>query len=257
MKKKIVAVTFMVVTLSSIAINLFAWGKKGHQMVAEVAFNYLDAATKARILIALKGYNIEQAATWMDDMRDNPALQYLKSWHFVNIDKGAAYKSTGSDAVFELDRVIKALMHRSALPADTVQRDLLILFHLVGDLHQPLHVGYGSDLGGNKIQVTYGKNTTDNLHSVWDGDIIYTKKISLADCIRMNSIYTPAQIADIQKIDVMQWMEGSRAYLATNVYNFQRFTITPAYADQNAPVIEKQIGIAGLRLAAVLKAAFK
>jgi hypothetical protein len=257
MKKLILTLLLLTGALFTFTNKSYAWGKAGHQMVAEVAFNYLDAATKAKVLKALNSYNIEQAATWMDDQRGNTSLAYMKSWHFVNIDKGAAYKTTGSDAAFQLNRVITALMHRSTLPADTVQRDLLILFHLMGDLHQPLHVGYGADLGGNKTAVAFPGNPKNNLHHVWDGDIIYNKHIALADCIKANKAYTPAQIAAIQKVDVMAWLTQSRAYLATNVYTFQNKTITQAYADTNAAIVEKQIGIAGLRLAGILKAAFK
>jgi hypothetical protein len=256
MKSRAIAALVVLFTLFSSANSVFAWGKQGHQMVAEVAFNYLDATTKAKVLKALNKYNIEQAATWMDDMRGDATLAYMKSWHFVNIDKGGTYKTTGSDAAFQLNRVITALMHKSTLSADTIQRDLLILFHLMGDLHQPLHVGYGVDLGGNKVTVSFPGTPQDNLHHVWDGDIIYNKHIALADCIKANSGYTPAQIAVIQKVDVMAWLGQSRAYL-TNVYAFQNGTITQAYIDQNAPIVEKQIGIAGLRLAGVLKAAFK
>ncbi|MBW4891622.1 S1/P1 nuclease [Mucilaginibacter sp. HMF5004] len=257
MKRSITIAFLLVISLTASINNVFAWGKAGHQMVAEVAFNYLDAATKAKILQALNSYNIEQAATWMDDVRGDASLGYMKSWHFVNIDKGAVYKTHGSDAAFQLNRVITALMHKATLTADTVKRDLLILFHLMGDLHQPLHVGYGTDLGGNKATVSFLGKPNNNLHHVWDGDIIYNKKIKLADCIKANSTYTPAQIAAIQKVDVMAWLTQSRAYLNTNVYTFQNATISQAYIDHNAPVIEKQIGIAGLRLAGILKAAFK
>jgi hypothetical protein len=256
MKGKAIAALVVLFTLFASSNRVFAWGKQGHQMVAEVAFNYLDAATKAKVLKALNKYNIEQAATWMDDMRGDASLNYMKSWHFVNIDKGGTYKTSGSDAAFQLNRVITALMHKSTLPADTIQRDLLILFHLIGDLHQPLHVGYGGDLGGNKTIVSFPGTPQDNLHHVWDGDIIYNKHIALADCIKANNGYTPAQISTIQKVDVMAWLAQSRAYL-TNIYAFQNGTITQAYADQNAAIIEKQIGTAGLRLAGVLKAAFK
>ncbi|WP_295650421.1 S1/P1 nuclease [uncultured Mucilaginibacter sp.] len=264
MKKRIIALSLAVITLFGSTESLFAWGKQGHQMVAEVTFSYLDAATKTKVLAALKNYTIEQAATWMDDMRTNPQLQYLKSWHFVNMDKGKPYAPTTTDAVYQLNKAITALtLHRATLPPDTVQRDLFILFHLMGDLHQPLHVGYGSDYGGNKISVSAPGNTQDNLHHVWDDDVIANEKITPAMCIQMNKAYTPAQIKAIDQVNVMTWLGQSRAYLTTNIYSFsggtvgQGSTITQAYLDQAAPVVEKQIGIAGLRLAAVLTAAFK
>ena len=50
---------------------------------------------------------------------------------------------------------------------------LSFLVHYVGDVHQPLHAGYGCDSGGTKSDVYFlGKHT--NLHSVWDSSIIDT-----------------------------------------------------------------------------------
>ena len=135
--------------------------------------------------------------------------------------------------------------------------DLLLLFHLIGDLHQPLHTGYPGDKGGNTINVNLlsGGNGT-NLHRLWDDDIIQNKNISLDDCLKQYESYTPDQIKEIQKIKVMQWMYQSRMLL-DGVYNFKDSFIDQNYVDSNTSVIEKQILIAGLRLASVLKESFK
>lgn len=45
------------------------------------------------------------------------------------------------------------------------------LVHFVGDVHQPLHVGYGYDEGGNTVTVDWFGTQTD-LHGVWDDNII-------------------------------------------------------------------------------------
>ncbi|GJP37110.1 hypothetical protein CLOM_g21551 [Closterium sp. NIES-68] len=50
---------------------------------------------------------------------------------------------------------------------------LMFLAHFAGDIHQPLHVGFTSDLGGNRVHVSWFKRKT-NLHAVWDGYIIAT-----------------------------------------------------------------------------------
>lgn len=45
------------------------------------------------------------------------------------------------------------------------------LVHYMGDIHQPLHVGYAHDRGGNNVNVKFfGK--TKNLHSIWDSGLI-------------------------------------------------------------------------------------
>ena len=48
---------------------------------------------------------------------------------------------------------------------------LRILVHIVGDMHQPMHMGHLSDLGGNKTPVKFFDRDT-NLHSIWDGSLM-------------------------------------------------------------------------------------
>ena len=81
----------------------------------------------------------------------------------------ASKKSATGDAVRELRRFLKVL-DGDAPKAKKVEA-LKWVVHLVGDLHQPLHVGRGADRGGNKIEVTwFGKPS--NLHKVWDDGLI-------------------------------------------------------------------------------------
>ena len=60
---------------------------------------------------------------------------------------------------------------------DQIKTDLFYLFHLVGDLHQPLHTGYPDDKGGNLIDVSYlYKSYHTNLHTVWDDESLIQRR---------------------------------------------------------------------------------
>jgi len=60
-------------------------------------------------------------------------------------------------------------------PLAEKQLALDYLVHLVGDLHQPLHVGFLDDVGGTKTKVTLqGKAQT--LHELWDTGMLETEK---------------------------------------------------------------------------------
>lgn len=48
---------------------------------------------------------------------------------------------------------------------------LKFLIHFVGDIHQPLHVGFASNLGGNTLIGDFF-SYKDNLHAIWDTFII-------------------------------------------------------------------------------------
>jgi hypothetical protein len=61
---------------------------------------------------------------------------------------------------------------------------------------------------------------------------------------------------EFKKIDIVKWMQESRAYLP-QVYDIKNNSIDEAYINKSIPIIEKQIFIAGVRLAAILNEIFK
>jgi hypothetical protein len=118
----------------------------------------------------------------------------------------------------------------------------------------PLHVGYGSDKGGNSVDVDFmGKST--NLHHVWDSDVIEYHKTVAQDLTEMCKKLTNAEIKKQQKVDVVTWMNESRDFLP-QVYEFKKGEINEEYINKALPVIEKQILNAGLRLSGVLNEIF-
>jgi len=182
----------------------------------------------------------------------------MKPWHYINIERGETYKASTAERniVLILNSAINELRHKDSLKFKNIQEDLYILFHLVGDLHQPLHVGYGVDKGGNDIDVSFiYKTYHTNLHKVWDFEIIESKNITLADILKQYDSLSTEQIKSVEHINVLQWMNESRAYLPA-VYDFEKRFITQEYVDVNTVVIEKQILFAGMRLAAVLRETF-
>lgn len=50
-------------------------------------------------------------------------------------------------------------LENKSLPKEKKQEYLYFLIHLIGDAHQPLHIGRYEDLGGNKISVDWFKKT--------------------------------------------------------------------------------------------------
>jgi len=232
----------------------FAWGHKGHAIVAEVAFQYIDAATKANVMKLLDGMSIEDAANWMDAIKSDQANDYMKPYHYIDIEKGGKEMPAGDNIVTTLQKTLKDLDNINTLPKEEVKLRLLFLMHLIGDLHQPLHVGYPGDKGGNMVQLSFlGRGS--NLHAVWDTEIIEYKGINIASVLKTNR-YTPAQLATVKKIDVIAWAAQSRSHLK-DVYKLPSAKIYDQYVDANAPVIEAQLLDAGIRLAAVLDHYFK
>jgi len=246
---------FSILLMLLLSASGFAWGRKGHTMVAQVAFSYLDEATKKNVLGYLDGMSLEEAANWMDDIKGDRSKDFMKPYHYANFPKGAKPADReGSNIVHILNNTILELGAKDKLEREEIKTKLLFLFHLVGDLHQPLHVGYEQDKGGNTVQLNYRGQGT-NLHSFWDSGIISTQNIGLSDCINAKT-YTPEELLEMRKINVVGWSEESRSYLA-HAYAYGNAKIQDKYASESAKIIELQIQKAGIRLASVLQLLFR
>ena len=247
--------TIQVLVLSCISTVCFAWGSDGHKMVAKIAYTQLSPAVKDSLAKYLRGGTIEEASVWMDEIKADKAYDYQKPWHYINIDKGGTYNPADSNnIVWELNRIIPELKHRQKYSKDKIETDLKILIHLIGDLHQPLHDGYASDIGGNSVQVFYLANA-DNLHRVWDTDIIRDEVLNQGVDWSKLAHFSKEELAQIRRVDIAAWMNESRSLLDT-VYQFKGDNINHKYAAKNAPIIERQLLIAGIRLSEILNEVF-
>ncbi len=256
MRNKIIPIAFAAIFFISTPSHVFAWGKTGHEIVAQIAFHFLDDSTKQLVQQYLGNLSIEEAANWMDDSRGNTYYNYMRTWHYLDMDKGEKYiPSAERNILTVLHSAITELRQYKTIKRKDVKRDLLLIFHLIGDLHQPLHTGYSIDKGGNTIEIN-SPFVSGNLHSVWDTQILEYKNIKMDSCLQLYNTYDAATIAEIQNINELKWMYQSRSLLDT-VYSFQNNFLDKNYIDNNVNVIKKQLLMAGMRLASVLNEVFK
>lgn len=233
-----------------------AWGKEGHSIVAAIAYDYLDQATKDSVDKYLNGQSIEDASNWMDQIRSDHTYDFMKPWHYINIEKGETYTHSYTENIInELNEMLRSLRDRKNESKEEASAELRILIHLIGDLHQPLHVGYGIDRGGNTIQVSFLDNSS-NLHQVWDTEIIQEAGITKETCLKLLRSHPEYGIDSVHSTDIVGWMNDSRECL-TSVYGFTNSKIDQKYIEDNVPVIEKELLKAGARLAYVLQQIFK
>ncbi|RAR71577.1 S1/P1 nuclease [Flavobacterium aciduliphilum] len=250
MKKMLV----FIVAFAFLPLHTFAWGEKGHRIVAEIAFKNLDRKTRKIILQYLDGMSIEEAANWMDAIKKDHSYDHLKPWHYVNFEKNERVKDTCCDnIIYRLSQTIETLKKYPTLPKATVKMELCYLFHLMGDLHQPLHVGYGSDKGGNSIHLKYLDKKMD-LHGLFDYGIIEAQNIKLKHCLKYH-VYTKDDIEKMNKGSVLDWAKESRSHL-TQIYSLNGNAPSEAYITTNEGLIKQQLQVAGIRLAELLKTIF-
>lgn len=255
MKKVIISGSIILLCIIT-AEKSVAWGKTGHELVGKIACNLLDDSTRAIVQNYLGNLSFDEAANWMDDSKSNSYYNYMRTWHYLDIDKGQTYTaSTERNILTVMHSAIMELKKYPNISKKDAKRDLLLIFHLIGDLHQPLHTGYSIDKGGNTILIN-SPYVSGNLHSVWDTQILEYKSINFDSCMALYKTWDTTYISSIQKIQELKWMYQSRNLLDT-VYSFKDSFLDKEYIDSNAAVIKKQLLIAGIRLASVLKTVFK
>jgi len=170
---KLVAITVGAVTALT-TIPAFAWGSDGHKIVALLADAQLTPSARKQVdrLLALEpGSTLASISTWADEHR-NPATA---SWHYVNFPRGDCNYQPERDCpdgkcvVAAIDRQVEVL--RTNGDDEKRLNALKYVVHFIGDIHQPLHAGYGDDRGGNSYQLQAFMRGS-NLHAVWDTGLI-------------------------------------------------------------------------------------
>jgi hypothetical protein len=236
------------------ASNVAAWGPEGHAIVATLAERQLSASARHVVTVLLGGQTLASVASWADEVRDEGRRETAR-WHYVRIPRDARGYNATRDCVAlpEGDCVIAALRRFTLTVADSRRmasertEALKFIVHLIGDLHQPLHVGLAGDRGGNEIEVRlFGRPT--NLHQVWDTGLITHARLRTG--IYVNRL---ASMGVDSGGTPVSWAEEAHALAVNRAY------VVPAnrrlgqrYYDANIPVVDRQLARAGARLARVL-----
>lgn len=248
-----------IIMLTSV-LSAMSWSQKGHDVVANIAQRHLTPATAAAVDSLLDGKSMVYWANWLDNASHTPDYAYTKTWHYKNVDEGVRYEEAqanpSGDAVTAVKQQIELLSNPSTPGADPTLA-LKILIHVTGDMHQPMHMGHATDLGGNRVKVKYfGRDT--NLHSVWDGSLVESAhKWSYTEWSDQIDRVSNEQEAAIVDGSIDDWAKQTLA-LATQVYQSTPEGTNLSY-DQVAaatPVIEQQLLNGGLRLAHLLNLIF-
>lgn len=241
-------------TVCLISLQSFAWGQIGHRVVGLVAQNHLNEKTKAALYELMGHESLVEASTWMDNIKSDSSYDHTHAWHYVTVPDGKTYGDVETpaqgDAYEATLRMIATLKNESASKKEH-KKALRMLVHLVGDLHQPLHVGNGEDRGGNDIKIKWFYNRS-NLHRIWDSEMIDSKQFSYSELAKLidhdydwvDSSYTSTSL-DL-------WIEESMK-LRPQVYDLRdEESLSFAYMYRNWDTVRDQLLKGGLRLAAIL-----
>lgn len=237
--------------------KVLAFGSIGHQQVCSLAYQLVKPDTRQQIDLLLAVGPEKQFAegcVWPDEARREPAYQFTTPFHYLNVPRQQSQvKATDCAA---RGCLLSALKHYAALlkqPGQNRQRAEALLFysHFIADLHQPLHVSYADDLGGNKTAVYYfGKPS--NLHGIWDTAML--KSLGYAD----NQQLAAGKLAALPPATILQWQTGQPLVWAQQSLTqtrkvYQRYKPGMLFSqpelDRDGPLIETRLLQAAVRLA--------
>lgn len=245
--------TSLFVLLIGFVFNAFGWGATGHRAVGYVAEQHLSKKARLAIEKILRGQSLAMAGTWMDDIKSDSLYDNTHDWHWVTIQNGETYeksvKNPKGDLVMTLERLIAELKSKK-LSSKQEAEHLKMIVHLIGDIHQPLHVGFGTDQGGNQVKLTWF-GTNSNLHRVWDTDMIDGSKLSYTELANAWPKADATRIKTLQQASVRD-MANEAMTFRKQVYAYGDGKLGYDYNYQNFNTVLEQIQKAGIRLAGVL-----
>lgn len=238
-----------------------AWGPDGHRIACAIAWNGMTPAARAKVseILHTDGRDaFAETCTWADDY--TAQHKETVAWHFLNAPTGATAIDMKRDCpapkscvVEQIDKDIAALRDGTAKnPADTLR----FLTHFVADVHQPLHVSFAADRGGNDFKGTYF-GTPTNLHMVWDIGLVEHDGRpwrQLADW--MDSTISAEARELWVKSGPELWATESFAIVQLKSTGYwphgDSFQYDDAYTKTNLPIALLRLKQSGVRLAAVL-----
>jgi nuclease S1 len=252
-------------------IPSFAWGPKGHRIVADVAWAHLSATAQQHVQELLGNDDLATVSTWADEIRTQRPETY--GWHFVDIPRNSSgfseprdcYKpdekhvyATNDHANCVVDRISifqGVLANKNARWSERVEA-LKFLVHFVADVHQPLHA-IGEARGGNDIHVSaFGSPECDgrpcNLHLVWDvGLIEHTRRSDEDYVLHLDRLISRRNLQRGVRGTPADWANES-FHLAQKVWLNDGAFVDEAYYRENIGSLDEMLALAGLRLAALL-----
>ena len=137
--------------------TVFGWGSTGHRIVGRIADLHLSKKAKKNISEVLDGQSLAIVSNYMDFIKSDSRYNSFRPWHYATIPDSLSYAEAGTpeegDVIMAIDSFSREIREKKFGKNEAFA--LMCIVHLVGDLHQPLHVGNGKDKGGNDVSVKF------------------------------------------------------------------------------------------------------
>lgn len=254
-----------------VGLELFAWGPKGHAVVADIAESRLTPLARANLNLLLGNNSLASIATWPDAIRDVQPETY--AWHFVDIpgkaegfseprdcyrpnDKGPTALTDHQNCVVDRIEMFRQVLADGNAPEIDRLKALMFLVHFIGDIHQPLHA-IDDGRGGNDVKVQlFGTdkcgNSLCNLHGAWDYGLIEHSGYSEQDYAQHLEKLISSNHWDQRPVGTPADWANESFHDCPRIWVANGTNLDESYYQANLGLIDERLAMAGLRLAAVL-----
>ncbi len=259
MKIKVLYILSFLLISSTAFATEDIWGPTGHRATGKIAEMHLTKKAKRKIDKLLKGESLAFVSTYADQIKSDRNFNKYYTWHYVNFPLDGTYetskKNKRGDLLTGIETCVKVLKDKNS-PNEEKVFHLKMLVHLIGDLHQPMHIGQEEDKGGNTIQVQWFKRGT-NLHRVWDENMIEEWNMSYLELANNAKDLTKNQIKSIEKGEVIDWIYDTHK-ITKEVYKSVKVgeNLRYRYSYIHFPIVRQQLQKGGIRLAKLLNEIF-
>jgi len=222
------------------------------------------------------------ACIWADAIKRLDEFKAYNAWHYMNVSREhTEIKATDCDknclprAILKHQSILsQGTLPQNTFPSNSKQNNwqqtqaLLFLGHWLGDIHQPLHISFADDLGGNKVEFSHLETKCSNLHWYWDQCILYKGKNSKTKWLTLLRAKWPRQSQpNWQAEQVWQWADESFQIVKNANFNYckinaqgncqksvDKIKLPVDYLKHYQPVIEQRLLQAAQRLTKILAA---
>ncbi|MDA9690760.1 S1/P1 nuclease [Pseudomonadota bacterium] len=247
-----------------ISFNANAWWDTGHEMVCSEAYNLLSPAAKKAVdpLSKAEG-SFGRSCLWADWVKRE--RKDTRDWHYINLsddqqDVSLARCPENGCLIQAFHDQVKVLKN-SQTSFLQKQEALWFIGHFVGDIHQPMHVGYPEDLGGNRHQLELVDGTKTNMHKVWDGQIIEYVESKIGKKNFHLGVKNKIKIfLDLEHSpEIENWAQESRDIAMSDSVGYKGAVLkvtSNEYMEIHGSIVQDRIALGAIRLSNTLNSIF-
>ena len=291
--KFVFLLTFVLTELTLV----IGWSRDAHRLIADIAAHHLSDLARDEYFNILgldKWSKLRQwlvdASDWADHYMTDGGFAESSAYHYVHTTPTCEvydHLRDCGDASNPGVCLVSGISYHIDVALDTAEASesqiasIKHLVHYMADIHQPLHVGFRGDFGGNTFFVKgFNGAALETFHSVWDGRLLwhkthvlgkpnprtlldYFKRISYGEYTRLTNPIRGVDLTNSTDVSAMlsslvtETARDITCKIYTNMENPSKpiisgETLSDTYKRSAGDIVFNQMRKAGLRLASLL-----